>query len=129
MPSAGWSELLRHTRSLLNALTALGVTGLLVWFGLRPAVRALSISAEGAAEPKALQSEPAANELAPNVIPQANAAPVAAMPASEPQPSLISDLTSKMERSPQKRLEQLIDFDEEQAAMILKQWMNGTQSA
>ena len=45
------------------------------------------------------------------------------------QPNLIADLTSKLGRTPQKRLEQMIDFDEEQAAAILKQWMRGARSA
>ena len=44
-------------------------------------------------------------------------------------PNLIADLTSKLGRTPQKRLEQMIDFDEEQAAAILKQWMRGARSA
>ncbi len=37
--------------------------------------------------------------------------------------NLIEDLTSKMNRSPQKRLEQIVEFDEEQAAAILRQWL------
>ena len=50
--------------------------------------------------------------------------------AAPPQvPNLIADLTSKMGRTPQKRLEQMIDFDDEQAAAILKQWMRGARSA
>jgi flagellar M-ring protein FliF len=53
----------------------------------------------------------------------------AARVAREPSPNLIADLTSKMGRNPQKRLEQMIDFDEEQAASILKQWMRGARSA
>jgi flagellar M-ring protein FliF len=47
----------------------------------------------------------------------------------EKPPNLIADLTSKLGRTPQKRLEQMIDFDEEQAAAILKQWMRGARSA
>ena len=43
------------------------------------------------------------------------------------QPNLIADLTSKLGRTPQKRLEQMIDYDEEQAAAILKQWMRGAE--
>jgi flagellar M-ring protein FliF len=126
IPSEGWLELLaRHTGSLLNALTALGVTALLIWFGLRPAVRALSVPAEG--QPGALQASMPDDVLPTMVEPQFNPAAVAMAPSEEP--SLISDLTSKMDRSPQKRLEQLIDFDEEQAALILKQWMRGAQSA
>ena len=39
------------------------------------------------------------------------------------EPNLIEDLTSQTRRSPQKRLEQIVEFDEGQAAAILKQWM------
>ena len=42
---------------------------------------------------------------------------------------LIEDLTKKMNRSPQKRLEQMIDFDEMQAASVLRQWMHAEQKA
>ena len=51
------------------------------------------------------------------------------MPPAKSQPNLIADLTSKLGRTPQKRLEQMADFDEEQAAAILKQWMHGAKSA
>ena len=40
------------------------------------------------------------------------------------EPNLIEDLTSKPRRSPQRRLEQLVEFDEEQAVAILKQWIH-----
>jgi flagellar M-ring protein FliF len=53
----------------------------------------------------------------------------AARISRENAPNLIADLTSKMGRTPQKRLEQMIDFDEEQASAILKQWMRGARSA
>ncbi|OZA78803.1 MAG: hypothetical protein B7X76_09700 [Azorhizobium sp. 39-67-5] len=38
--------------------------------------------------------------------------------------NLIEDLTSRMNRSPQKRLEQIVEFDEAQAAAILRQWLH-----
>ncbi len=38
---------------------------------------------------------------------------------------LIGDLTSKINRAPQKRLEQMVDYDEEQVVAILKQWLRG----
>ena len=44
-------------------------------------------------------------------------------------PNLIADLTEKLGRTPLKRLEQMIDYDEEQAAAILKQWMRGAERA
>ena len=43
--------------------------------------------------------------------------------------NLIEDLTSKAKRSPQKRLEQIVQFDEEQAAAVLKQWMHQGERA
>ena len=45
--------------------------------------------------------------------------------ASEPAPDLIGDLTSKINRTPQKRLEQMVDYDEDQVVAILKQWLRG----
>jgi len=38
--------------------------------------------------------------------------------------NLIEDLTSRISNSPQKRLEQIVEFDEEQAAAILRQWLH-----
>ena len=43
--------------------------------------------------------------------------------------NLIEDLTSRPRRSPQKRLEQMIEFDEEQAAAVLKQWIHKRAAA
>jgi flagellar M-ring protein FliF len=48
---------------------------------------------------------------------------------AEGQPNLIADLTEKLGRTPLKRLEQMIDYDEDQAAAILKQWMRGAERA
>ena len=39
------------------------------------------------------------------------------------QPNLIEDITNDVLRLSQKRLEQMVALDEEQAANILKQWM------
>jgi flagellar M-ring protein FliF len=38
-------------------------------------------------------------------------------------------LTSRLGRTPQKRLEQMVDLDEEQAAAILRQWIRGAGRA
>ncbi len=119
VPSVGMVEqLVRQTGSIVNALAMIAVTALLVWFGVRPALRAILESQPAAAQARALSAEgPAADGRAEPRI------------AGEPQPNLIADLTSKRGRAPQKRLEQMIDFDEEQAAAILKQWMRGARSA
>ena len=42
---------------------------------------------------------------------------------------LLEELEDKMARSPQKRLEQLIDIDEEQVAAVLKRWLMREEAA
>jgi flagellar M-ring protein FliF len=45
------------------------------------------------------------------------------------EPNLIEDLTDQVKRTPLKRLEQIVEFDEAQAAAILKLWMRQGESA
>jgi flagellar M-ring protein FliF len=116
------AQLMDHTGSAIRAVTMIAITMLLIWFGLRPATKMLLETRVG--DP-ALASQVADTNAAPAV----HQAVAAAKVAREQSPNLIADLTSKLGRTPQKRLEQMIDFDEEQAAAILKQWMRGARSA
>lgn len=100
--------LLSQTGTIVNALAVLAATALLVWFGLRPALRAVL-------EPGARGAGVLGGRL------EASDPPEPALPDAEP--NLIADLKDKLGRTPQKRLEQMVEFDEEQAAAILKQWM------
>jgi flagellar M-ring protein FliF len=120
VPSIGMVEhVLRNLGGMVNALAWIVVTTLLIWFGLRPALKAI-LEAPGGIVPQArLNAEPTAG---------GDAAAGARLPG-ESQPNLIADLTSKRGRAPQKRLEQMIEHDEEQAAAVLKQWMHGARSA
>jgi flagellar M-ring protein FliF len=113
-------QLLGHLGSLVNALAVVGVSALLIWFGLRPATKALL-------EAKAREPEPAAR-LQTEPRPAAVASAVSGVTTAE-APNLIADLTEKLGRTPLKRLEQMIDYDEDQAAAILKQWMRGAERA
>ncbi|KQP29934.1 flagellar M-ring protein FliF [Methylobacterium sp. Leaf104] len=129
--------LMRQSATLINAGTILLVAGLLIWFGLRPAMRAiLEIPAAqqeearalaAAAEAQALTGAAANAALAgPNVTAlgaDPDAVPSLAGPGQNPVASMIEDLTEKLNRSPQKRLEQMIEADEAQAAEILKRWL------
>jgi flagellar M-ring protein FliF len=118
-----FARLLEHTGSFVSAGTMLAVTMLLIWFGLRPAFRAiLQASPPDAGQAPQLQANSPAGSSAAT-------ASTSAKVSREQAPNLIADLTSKLGRTPQKRLEQMIDFDEEQAAAILKQWMRGVRSA
>jgi flagellar M-ring protein FliF len=130
LPSPGMLALLMdHTSAAIKGLTMLAITALLIWFGLRPATRALLEARPADAAPQL----PDFQTAMPDGFPQAAADPQAASGGARfgplEVPNLIADLTSKMGRTPQKRLEQMIDFDEEQAASILKQWMRGARSA
>ena len=49
--------------------------------------------------------------------------------AAFPDANLIEDLTSKPRRTPQRRLEQIVQLDEVQAAAVLKQWIHQDKAA
>lgn len=106
-------QVLRQSGTLINALTVLAVAALLIWFGLKPALRTIM-------QPQALpQSMP------PGLLPSsagANGDGMLGIMGGD-EPNLIADVTSRMRRTPQKRLEQMVEYDDEQAAAILKQWI------
>ena len=117
VPPPGLGEIvMRQLGTLINAATILVVAVLLIWFGLRPAVRAILARSEddGKALPEVVEAAP----LVPDLV---DGAPEAI--AADVEPNLIEDLTSQMNRTAQKRLEQLVEYDEEQAAALLKQWL------
>jgi flagellar M-ring protein FliF len=130
LPSPGMLALLMdHTSAAIKGLTMLAITALLIWFGLRPATRALLEARPADAAPQLPDFQTAMPDGFPQAAADPQAASVGARFGPLEVPNLIADLTSKMGRTPQKRLEQMIDFDEEQAASILKQWMRGARSA
>lgn len=114
----GWSEhIARQLGSVINAMTLMAITGLVILFGLRPATKAL---------------------LAANTLDQLQAPPLLGANANLQAPfptietpeiigasdgGLLEDIANSMKHSPQKKLEQLIESDEMRAVAILKQWM------
>jgi flagellar M-ring protein FliF len=116
------AQVMDHTGSLIKAITMIAISMLLIWFGLRPATKALLSSSPA----EAIQIPPMASGFDAPGVDQASGSDEI---VREKPPNLIADLTSKLGRTPQKRLEQMIDFDDEQAAAILKQWMHGAKSA
>ncbi|CAN5118387.1 flagellar basal-body MS-ring/collar protein FliF [soil metagenome] len=108
-------QVMRQSGTLINGLTFIIVTVLVIWFGLRPAMRAILQTSKTAQAPAGLLENPAAGRE-PILI-------------AEREPNLIEDVTSKMRRTPQKRLEQMIEYDDVQAAAILKQWLMQAKGA
>ena len=122
VPSASIVDvLLRQSGTAINALTALVVAVLLIMFGLRPLTRALVPpqpefgAFESASALPALEAPGGGFDMPE---PQAMEMPLEAI-----EPNLIEDVTNRPRRSPQRRLEQMVEFDENQAAEILKQWV------
>jgi flagellar M-ring protein FliF len=116
--------------TLINAIAIIVVAVLVILFGLRPAVKAII----AASPPPAAGAPggPGMPALEGPVGLEATAAEPGGGPAqigSEGPINLIEDVTKKMNRSPQKRLEQIVEFDEAQAAAILKQWLHGQGAA
>ena len=63
-------------------------------------------------------------------VAQLEAAAALALPdGEETELNLVEDLEGKMQRTPQKRLEQIVRLDQMQAAAILKDWMRREEAA
>jgi flagellar M-ring protein FliF len=124
-----WTELIvRQTGSLGNGAIILLAAILITWFGLRPAARAI-LSGAPASQNLALATEGSLVALPAEDDADAISAADRALLDSEEEPNLIEDLTSNSRRTPQKRLEQIVEFDETQAATILKLWIHQGENA
>lgn len=134
-PSLG-EMFVRQSGTLINALTILAVAILLIWFGLKPAVRAIAGTPNVPEEQ--IEAEPLMDlDLA---LPDFDGSNVdlgtGATPASGDigrfagmDPAYLEDLSLSQAQSPQARLAKLIDFDEAQAAAILRQWIHEKEAA
>jgi flagellar M-ring protein FliF len=102
-------QLMAHLGSFVNAITLVIVTVLLLLFGVKPVLKTL-----GGGEPVEMVEGEAALEAA-----HAARAAMAAAGVAEAE----MDEFGEIGPSPQKRLEHVIERNEEQAAAILKQWI------
>ena len=116
---------------LIKALTVLGLVFIVVMFGVRPVTRALleqredqvaggALAADGEADDGSLLT---ANDDGDPMLAQSAATAELLGIKAQREPNLIEDITSDVMRLSQRRLEQMVQLDEEQAANILKQWM------
>lgn len=119
---------------LVKALTVLGLVFIVVAFGLRPVTRLLLDQRETQVAGGALASAESAEADDGSLIKSNDEADAAAIESDvtaataellgiKREPNLIEDITSDVMRLSQRRLEQMVALDEEQAANILKQWM------
>jgi len=111
--------LMRQFGTVVNALTVLALCAMLIWFGLRPAVRMLIARHQVDLE---MQREQMA------ALSAAEASKELSAPEEEPiqQPALEDNSGQPMielPRTPQRKLEQIVELSEEHAAAVLKQWL------
>lgn len=121
--------LLRQSGALINAVAMVLILGMVIWFGLRPATRALLATPAVIAPAESMESMMAL-PLSPEASMTQSVAEMPLLIEAEPEPDdFIARMLSNKATSPQRRLEKLIDFDEERAAMVLKQWIrNGAET-
>lgn len=119
--------LLGQTGTVVKAIAVIAVILLVVFVGVRPTVRAV-LARPALAGAEAVPLLPAASAGAPPRQDGPVHQPAAIAPG-DADINLIEDVTQKMNRSPQKRLEQIVEFDEAQAAAILRQWLHQEEAA
>jgi flagellar M-ring protein FliF len=127
----------RQSGTLIKAVTALVICILIVWFGLRPAIRAFAEAAP--AEQSSFAEQP--------FLPGSDFTP-ASMPAFSggmdfpmnplannfdtpdgPDQEMLDEMTRQSANSPQKRIEHLVQFNEDQAVAVLRAWMREGKAA
>lgn len=113
--------LMRQFGTVVNALTILALCAMLIWFGLRPAVRMLMARHQAELEIQREQLAALAAEANKDLLDSAERDEPMLQSAltDEGQPAMI-----EMNRTPQRKLEQIVEISEEQAAAVLKQWLN-----
>jgi len=116
VPAITFTEvLMRQSGSFVSAAAIVAVAAMLIWFGLRPAINTILDSRS--TEVAEVEMEERSGALL------ASEGSTMAALAQEDTPNLVQDISRKVQYAPQKRLEQIIQLDEKQAAAILKQWI------
>jgi flagellar M-ring protein FliF len=122
VPGITFTEvMMRQAGSFVSALTILAVAGMLIWFGLRPAINTILAGSRSGESAQLLAAEGA------GALGDEDGG--AARLSREEAPNLVQDVSRKALHSPQKRLEQIVQLDEKQAAAILKQWIRQEEPA
>ncbi len=116
---------LRQSGSYVTAGAVVLAAVLLIWFGLRPATKALlALPSEQTQE--ALEALPGLGEMA-TALPALDGTPGGEhnflIEAKDERDEFLESLLARKDKSPQRHLQKLVEFDEDVAAAILKQWI------
>ncbi|MBB3996399.1 flagellar basal-body MS-ring/collar protein FliF [Aureimonas pseudogalii] len=141
VPAPSYMEMvMKQSGTMVNALTILVVAVLVIWFGLKPAIRAIAGPAGGDSQMELAGGDPIELRNPMLDTPEFTGIPgamnfsedlAASLGYGDPANSddLLDELTRNRANSPKVRLEKLVDFDEAQAAAILKQWIHQKEAA
>jgi flagellar M-ring protein FliF len=130
VPAPSFLEIMeRQTGTLVNAGVVLLIAVLLILFGIRPVTRALLAPAPVAAL-EALESSPEIGmgmgmemAMAPALDSPESMSDTLLIKSADGRDQFLEELLERKDKSPQRHLQKLVDFDEEHAAAILKQWI------
>ncbi|WP_083593929.1 flagellar basal-body MS-ring/collar protein FliF [Aurantimonas sp. 22II-16-19i] len=138
IPAPGIGEMfMRQSGTLINAFTILAVAVMVIWFGLKPAIRAIiqtpgqdaaalemdgGLAALGAGD-----DGPGGLEL-PGGFDFAQGTPDISQFGGG-VPAFLGQFDEAESESPKARIERLIDQDELKAANVIKQWINHKEAA
>jgi flagellar M-ring protein FliF len=129
VPAPSFLEVMeRQTGNLVSAGVVLLVAVLLILFGIRPVTRALLATPPIALE--APDSSPddgmgmgMAMAMAPSLDAPESMSETLLIKSADGRDQFLDELLERKDKSPQRHLQKLVDFDEEHAAAILKQWI------
>ncbi|MGA7199647.1 flagellar basal-body MS-ring/collar protein FliF [Roseiarcus sp.] len=116
-PAAGLTilEILaRQTGSIVNAGAVVLVAAMVIWFGVRPGLKML-LASPAVASAAAADATPA---LAPPESGQNFL-----IESDDGRDAFLEALLASRDNGPERKLQKLVEFDENQAATILKQWI------
>ncbi len=115
--------LARQTGSIINAAAIVAVAAMVIWFGVRPGLR-MALAPPQAAAPEAAPDDFGA-QIPPLPAPDGEGQlDPGFLIASDPsQDEFLQALAARRDNGPERKLQKLVDFDENHATTILKRWI------